>query len=86
MEIFSVDLNIVGTAYIVANNLEEANEQLQNELVNRWYELVADHDLVNDQIYREMVEQNVVMATISPAITITGPCNGCELEEIDFHD
>ena len=88
MKVFSVDVNIIGTAYIVAETKEEARELIANQLINTAAYLLEESsggfvrgaDFEN--LIKEIEDDNHDMrVTISPAITLVGPEEGYVLEE-----
>lgn len=88
MKVFSVDINIIGTAYIVAENEDEARQLVTKEFTNTSAELLEESSggLVRGANFERLIEEveddeHDMRVTISPAITLVGPDEGYVLEE-----
>lgn len=90
MKLFSLDINIVATAYIRAETPEEAQELARKHLVDSDMHLSDRHTPVNEDVcidgssYEQTIENEEPIA-FSPAMTIVGPYeNKFEVEEVDI--
>lgn len=84
IRMFRVDVNIVGTAYIFAESEEAARRLVVTDLIDVGEEL-REGGIVDGAPYTNIVQSMEVhgekaRVTLSPAITIVGPC----LDDGDF--
>lgn len=90
MKMFSVDINVVATAYIIAEDEAEARELVAKELVDTGVELLEESSggFVRGSTFETMLEEiaddeHDTRVTISPAITLVGPGPNYDLEELE---
>ena len=87
MNIYSIDVQIVGTAYIKAESEEEALK-IANSLPNEFLEFSNGHQCIGDDIcmdggsYQGLADNDEPVA-LSPAMTITGVFNGEGIELVE---
>lgn len=81
MKVFTIDVRIAGTAYIVAESAERAEELLKQ---NYHSDLHVDDDTVfSDEQYDEMIAEDIERFTLAPIMTLYGRFNdGTEFEEV----
>lgn len=84
IRMFRVDVNIVGTAYIFAESEEAARRLVVTDLINVGEE-VCEGGIVDGTPFETIMEDmrecdEKARVTLSPAITIVGPC----LDDGDF--
>lgn len=85
LKLFSTDINVVATAYIVAENEDEARALIIEVLTRNTAELLEESSggFVRGANFKRLIDEinddeHFTRVTISPAITLVGPC-----EEID---
>ena len=89
MKVFRQDIEIAATAYIVAETEEEARALVQKQCVQNSEELLEESTggLVRGASFATLIEEveddsYAPRITISPAITLVGPFNADEIEEV----
>lgn len=90
IRLFSVEVNMVATAYIFATSEAVARELVTKELTNCGDEL-SQGGPVDGRAYAAIVDamgfvDDESRVTLSPAVTFVGPCDGADyaLEEQDI--
>lgn len=90
MNVYSVDIDVVATAYIVAESEEEARKIIQTELTGTGTELLEESPggFVRGARFETLIEEieddiHLPRATISPAVTLIGPSPNCRLEVVE---
>lgn len=89
MKVFQLDVKVAATAYIVAEDEAEARKIAERELTNTSEELLEESagGLIRGASYETLIEeveedQFAPRATLSPAITIEGPFDINQIEEV----
>ena len=89
MRVFRVDVELVATAYVFATSKSAAQKLVTQRLTDTGDEL-TEGGMVNgrryDAIIEDMEEDGAdSLVTLSPAVTIVGPCGApnFDLEEVD---
>lgn len=80
MQVFNIEFNMIGTAYIVADTLERAQELFDQRFINNGYMHNEDGDFVNGDDFEAMLESGEEMVTMSPAVTLVGACEDSKME------
>ena len=85
MPLYCTEVTIVATAYIIADNQEQAQALIQTQLVDAELLVLPDGQTVDGRPFAQMLENTKPRCTLSPAMTILGPRKGnSDLEKV--HD
>lgn len=89
MNVYGINLQLIATAYIVAESEDEAKKIIARELTDCGAELLEESTggFVRGAPYETLIEEieddeHLPRASISPAITVIGPCEDEELEQV----
>ncbi len=89
MKVFRQDIQIAATAYIVAETEEEARALVQKQCTNAEEFLLEESTggLVRGCAYETLLEEialdkNLPRITLSPVITLRGPFNSDNIDEV----
>lgn len=90
MKLFSLDINIIATAYVRAETPEEAQELVRQHLVNTGMHLPDDHEPFSDEIcidggpYKKTILRTEPIS-LSPSMTLVGPVDSnINVEEVEL--